>query len=313
VLYLRTVCGPVEVGRLALILPHEHVFTDLRPPDTPGFGQACIGDVVAVMRPHLEAARAAGVSAIIECTPLGVGRNVRALRALAEATSFPIVASAGAYREPFMPQWVREASEQALMRWLRQELCVGIDDTDIVGGLIKLACNDPMTVAEAKLLRAAGRVGAELGVAIACHTPSGRLALEELGIVTGEGFPAERFVWVHAQNEPDMGLHRELASRGCYVEFDGIAEEADLNAYIEWISALFRADLQDRVLISQDAGWYCPGEPGGGQIRPYDFLPRRFLPLLRANGFSEGDIRLLTVENVARAFGCEQRGGEGWR
>jgi phosphotriesterase-related protein len=38
--------------------------------------------------------------------------------------------------------------------------------------------------------------------------------------------------------------------------------------------------LLDRVLISQDSGWYRVGEPGGGRYNGYTFLYTEFLPRL---------------------------------
>ncbi|NPV10035.1 MAG: esterase [Anaerolineae bacterium] len=302
--YLVTVTGNIATEELGVILPHEHIVTDLRPPDTPGFGQVEADDVVAVMRSHLESAREAGVTAVIECTPLGVGRNVAALVALSKATGFPIVASAGVYRDELMPGWIRSMSDADLDRWLRSEVTEGMDGSEVVGGFIKLAVtNVGITPLEQRVLRAAGRVGAELGVTVAIHTVSGSLAVQEANILTAEGLPPERYVWVHAQNEPDMGYHRAIGERGCYLEYDGIRAGTDLEAYVERIRAVCDWGLQERVLLSQDAGWYRPGEPHGGDQRPFDFLSRFFLPLLREQGFSAEDVRMFSDTNPKRAFG----------
>jgi phosphotriesterase-related protein len=61
------------------------------------------------------------------------------------------------------------------------------------------------------------------------------------------------------------------------------------------------------VLISQDAGWYTVGEPGGGDFRGYDTLQAEFLPALRQAGLTDDEVRRLTVENPARAFGVRKR------
>jgi phosphotriesterase-related protein len=66
---------------------------------------------------------------------------------------------------------------------------------------------------------------------------------------------------------------------------------------------LARAGHIERVLISQDAGWYHVGEPAGGRFRPYTFLFDGFLPALRRAGLTEGDVRTLLVDNPARLFG----------
>ena len=37
-------------------------------------------------------------------------------------------------------------------------------------------------------------------------------------------------------------------------------------------------------LISQDAGWHSVGEPDGGNVLPYDFLPCQFVPMMQKAG-----------------------------
>jgi len=301
--WIETVTGPIDVEELGMILPHEHVFTDLRPHDAPGFGSADVDEVLTVMAPRIAEAKEAGVSAIVECTPLGVGRNVEILRRISEATGFPLVASAGVYRQEYMPDGILDMSEGELMHWLRKEVAEGIEGTDVKGGIIKLAVTDSgITAAEERVLRAAGRVAGEAGVTVASHTGSGELALEEIDVLVSEGLPAERFIWVHAQEEADVGLHRELGSRGCYIEYDGIREGSDLKAYLRRIEEMRSAGLLKRVLLSQDAGWYRPGEPEGGEQVPFDFLPKVFIPYLADNGFSRDEIRLLTEHNPKTAL-----------
>jgi hypothetical protein len=52
-----------------------------------------------------------------------------------------------------------------------------------------------------------------------------------------------------------------------------------------------------RVLLSYDAGWYHVGAPGGGEFRAYTTLVDDFLPALRAAGFTDAEVRRLTVGN----------------
>ncbi|HYH12548.1 MAG TPA: hypothetical protein VD789_09370, partial [Thermomicrobiales bacterium] len=60
---LITTLGPKTADELGMILPHEHVFVDLRTWDQPGYGEADPEDVVRLMTPEIEAVRAAGVTA----------------------------------------------------------------------------------------------------------------------------------------------------------------------------------------------------------------------------------------------------------
>ena len=111
---LFTTLGPRSRAELGMILPHEHVFVDLRTPDQPGYGQADIADVVALMVPQIEAIKARGVTALVECTTGGVGRRADIDLAVSRAANFPIVVPTGNYREPWIPDWVGQASEAEL-------------------------------------------------------------------------------------------------------------------------------------------------------------------------------------------------------
>ena len=57
--------------------------------------------------------------------------------------------------------------------------------------------------------------------------------------------------------------------------------------------------LLNRTLISQDAGWYHVGEPGGGEFRGYTYLYSNFLPRLKTE-----EVAMLMWENPRAAFGA---------
>jgi phosphotriesterase-related protein len=76
---------------------------------------------------------------------------------------------------------------------------------------------------------------------------------------------------------------------------------------VEAVLDLHRRDRLDRVLVSQDAGWYHVGEPGGGNYRTHAFLFDAFVPALRAFGLGDAEIHALLVRNPAQAFGIRRR------
>src|SRR5215207_5932262 len=119
---LITTLGPKRGDELGLILPHEHVFVDLRTWDQPGYAQAETGDVIALMAPEIASAQAAGVTALVECSTVGVGRRPDILKAVSETTGLPLVVPAGVYREPWIPDWIQSASEADLREWMTGEL-----------------------------------------------------------------------------------------------------------------------------------------------------------------------------------------------
>ena len=107
---LITTLGPKRAEELGKILPHEHVFVDLRTWDKPGYAEGKPADVINLMRPEIERLKAAGFTAIVECSTVGVGRRADLDRAVSEATNFPIVIPTGIYREPWVPPFGHEWS-----------------------------------------------------------------------------------------------------------------------------------------------------------------------------------------------------------
>ena len=301
---LLTTLGPKSADELGLILPHEHVFVDLRTWDQPGYARADPADVIALMGPEITQAQAAGVTAIVECSTGGVGRRADIDKAVSEATDFPIVVPTGLYREPWIPDWAHRASEAELKDWMMAELLGEIEDSGVQAGWIKLSAGDEgLTECETKVLQAAAGAGVATNAVIGSHTLKGAVVRKQLDIIEAVGYTPERFIWIHTQAEPDFDLHLEIAGRGAWIEYDAIGgEELDDEFYLERILRVLDAGFGDRLLLSHDRGWYDPAQPGGGTPRPYTYLSEHFLPKLRAKGVSETTIQQLTRVNPFQAF-----------
>ena len=301
---LITTLGPKNTDELGMILPHEHVFVDLRTWDQPGYAQAEVSDVIELMAPEIARAQAAGVTAIGECSAVGVGRRADILKAVSEATGFPLVVPTGIYREPWIPDWAHAAGEEELREWMIGELQGEIEESGVQAGWIKLSAGDDgLTPCETKILRAAAAAGAATNAVIGSHTIRGRVVRDQLDIVEAAGYTLERFIWIHTQAEPDFDLHLEMARRGAWIEYDGIGGEEETDEdYLERILRVLDAGLGDRLMLSHDRGWYDPAQPGGGVPRPFTYISEQFLPQLRAAGVDEATIRQLTHTNPFRAF-----------
>jgi phosphotriesterase-related protein len=288
-----------------LILPHEHLFTDLRGPEAEGHGKADEKDFVRVMKPLVTAAREAGVSTMVECTTIGVGRNIPFIANLGRDVGIHIVVPTGVYgRANYAPKKYAEMSEDELARWMMEEIVVGIEGTPLRAGFIKTASSEKeLRPVEEKFLRASARASKQTGAAIASHTTTGAVARKQAEIIDSMGVPLKRFIWVHAQAEQDSNLHQELARRGVYIELDSIGNSNEEDEKIfKIIRLLADAGFADQILISQDAGWYNPGQPNGGKQRGYTGLVTTFLPKLKKGGFPDTFLRKLTHENPFNAF-----------
>ncbi len=301
---LITTLGPKSNDELGMILPHEHVFVDLRTWDQPGYAEAETADVIRLMAPEIRKAEAVGVTAIVECSTEGVGRRADIDRAVSEHTRFPLIVPTGIYREPWIPDWAHQAAEAELRAWMIEELRDEIAGTGVQAGWIKLSAGDDgITATETKILRAAAAAGIATNAVIGSHTIRGEVVREQLDIIEAVGYTPLRFIWIHTQAEPDFEIHLEMARRGAWIEYDNLgSDDPGDEVHIERIMKILDADLGHRLLLSHDRGWYDPAQPGGGTPQPYTYLSENFLPKLRARGVDEATIRQLTWHNPFVAF-----------
>lgn len=301
---LLTTLGPKSSEELGMILPHEHLFVDLGPIEAESYKQATPEDVISVMGPELKKIAAQGVTALVECTPVGVGRRADIDVAVSRAANFPVVLPTGVYREPWVPQWVRQAEEQALVEWMVRELNEGIEATGVPAAWIKVSAGDDgLTDVERKILRAAAKAGAATNAVIGSHTIRGWVVQEQLEIIEAAGYTPARFIWIHTQAEPDAAWYGRIAVRGAWLEFDAIGSAGFQDAwFVAAIRDMVDAGYGDQLLLSQDRGWYDPSKPGGGDVKPFTYLVDHFVPALRAAGFTEDDLTRLTHTNPFRAY-----------
>lgn len=305
---IQTVRGSVATENLGLILPHEHLFVDLRGPMAPDYAQADPESVIRVMEPSLAAAQGVGVAALVECSTPGVGRNVTILKRLAEVTPIHIVAPTGVYREELTPPPLRDLSVEQLAELWVADLMEGMEGTTIRAGFIKLAVTSDggPTSLEERNLKAAVLTSRQTGAVIAIHTGNGEVARREMAVLEEAGLDLGRFIWVHANLETDMAIHLEAARRGAYVEFDAVgAAWQSQPGMVDYTLALIDAGHAERILLSHDAGWYEAGQPGGRPedgFRGFTALIDVFIPALRARGVTDDLVHLLTATNPARAF-----------
>ena len=300
-----TVRGPVDPGELGLTLMHEHVLVDFVGADKVSRDRYDPEDVFRAALPHLEAVRALGCRTLVECTPAYLARDAALLRRLSEASGLHVVTNTGYYGaadDKYVPAhaW-SETADQLAARWTA-EWRDGIEGTGVRPGFLKIGVDKgPLSEIDRKLVVAGARCHRETGLRMAVHTGDGAAALDILAALRTEGVSPEAYVWVHAQNEKDRAVHVRAAEAGAWVEFDGVRPEA-LDEHVEAVVDLVGRGHLGRLLVSQDAGWYHVGEPGGGRYRGYTDLFERFLPALRERGVSEAQVRTLLVDNPARAL-----------
>lgn len=302
---VMTVLGPAAPETLGFTLAHEHVLVDFIGADRVSPDRYDPDEVAAVVLPYLRQARELGCQTLVECTPAYLGRDAALLRRLSRASGLAIITNTGYYGsadDKYIPAHAyQETAAQLAERWVR-EWREGIDGTGVRPGFIKTGVDKgSLSAIDAMLVRAAALTHLETGLTIASHTGFAVPAREQLAILAEEGVHPSAWIWVHAQTEVDTDHHAWAARQGAWLSFDGISPES-LERHLAQVVDMKRLGLLHRVLLSHDAGWYQPGQPGGGTFRPFDTLFTRFLPALRETGFTRDEIHQLTVTNPQQAF-----------
>jgi phosphotriesterase-related protein len=302
---IETVKGSISPSELGMTLSHEHILVDFIGADSSGYHRWDRSEVVSVVLPYLLQIKKLGYSTLIECTPAYLGRDPGLLKILSDSSGLNILTNTGYYgarKEEHIPDFVHNISAEELADIWISEWVNGIEDTGIKPGFIKIGMDyDSLTPTHEKLVRAAAITHAETGLVIASHTGPAEIAFWELELLREEGVDAEAFIWVHAQRETDFEKYKEAAFLGAWVSLDGISER-NIEAYVERLVFMKSHDLLGKVLISHDAGWYRPGEPGGGNFRPYTDINEFLLIALLNAGFSETEIKRILIDNPSRAF-----------
>ena len=306
---IRTVTRAIPAETLGVTLMHEHVLVDFIGADQVSPSRYDVNQAFTTVLPHLEQVRALGCQTLVECTPAYLGRNPRLLKRLSDASGLNILTNTGYYgaaKDRYLPHHAFvESADQLAARWIR-EVEHGIEDTSIKPAFMKIGVDEgPLSEVDAKLVRAAAITNQATGLPIASHTSTGVAAMEQLDLLERASVPLSSFIWVHAHNERDMDVLIRAAMRGAWVEFDGVSHTS-IARHVELVGHLKERGLLDRVLVSQDAGWYRVGEPGGGEFRPYDSLFTAFVPALRSAGFQDAEVERLLVTNPRLALSRRQ-------
>ncbi len=309
-LQVMTVTGPIEAKQLGLTLMHEHVLVDFIGAEKVSRDRYNAEEAFRTALPHLKKVHALGCRTLVDCTPNWLGRDAALLQRLSKASALRIITNTGYYgarKHLFLPAHVvQETPEQIAARWIR-EFKEGIDGTGIKPGFIKIGVDaGPLSELNTKIVNAAAITHLHTGLTIGAHTGDGAAAMQEVDLIEKRGVSPQAFIWIHAQSEKNSQLHLEAAKRGCWVEFDGV-NPGSIERHVTLVKAMREAGLLDRVLLSQDSGWYHVGEAGGGDYRGYDAMFTAFVPALREEGFTAAQIDRLLVDNPQRALALQVR------
>lgn len=296
-----TVGGMINPSQLGFCLTHEHVMSNFGGEMAldPGYEHE---KLMAQVLPYLKKVKSLGADTIIDCTTAYFGRDVKTLQKLAAQSGLQIMTNTGYYAaadDRYVPEHAyEEEAETIANRWL-SEWVDGIQDTGIYPGFIKVAVDGgSISEIDAKLFRAAAKTHRKSGLTIACHTGNNpEAARQEREILAEEGVSPSAWIWTHANQLESVEPLLEAARTGGWISLDGVRENS-IDHHLALLKELKKAGFLEQVLLSHDGNSF----PRGGAIRPYDAIFTTFIPRLHQEGFSQREIRQLTVLNPRKAF-----------
>jgi phosphotriesterase-related protein len=295
---IETVTGPVDAAEITTALAHEHLFVDFLGPADPDYCRVDWGGVAALCMERLAELRELGVDLLIDCTGIGIGRNVDLLREVSEATGIRIACATGIYKS-LRPPELRHAFAGELADLFVRELTVGIDDSGVRAAFIKLATTESgPTEDETTVHRAGAMAAVATGSTIVLHSPQASAARAVLANLERERFDPARLVWAHAQ-EATLAENLALAALGVTVSLDAIGTSDDAGM-LERIEHLAAAGAGDRVLLSSDSSLVVH-PPELAYERDLTYLHRTFADEIERR-FGRDLRETLTGRNVVRAF-----------
>jgi phosphotriesterase-related protein len=302
-----TVRGPISPRDLGMTLTHEHALANFHSYEEQKRNPLTYDqdEVMNVVLPHLMRLRELGCRTFVDATATFLGRDAALLRRLSEESGLHILTVSGNYaaieKRHLPPHAFTDAPDALAQRWVN-EWEQGIEGTGVYPGFIKLGFGGgPLDAVERNLIRAGAIAHLKTGLTIGAHTGPAVSALEQLEELEKAGVDASAWIWIHAQNEKDLGQQTSAARRGAWISFDGVGPDS-VDAHVQMVKRLRDEALLHRVLVSQDAGWYTVGEPRGGKLRSYETIFTSFIPALRTAGFSSSEIDKIFIENPAAAF-----------
>ncbi len=307
---IQSATGPIESDDLGFTLMHEHVYVGWAPMLHEYPQRFDWETILATAVERLREAAAAGVRTIVDCTPIGLGREATLIRDAAARSGMQIIAPTGLYYQ--LPFYFSNRPTETITELLVSDIVDGIGDSGVRAGVIKCATEPEMDRMNERVLRASARAHRQTGVPIVTHTfPANRTGLDQQRVFKEEGADLGRIVIGHSDDSDDLSYLEEIIDNGSYCGMDRIGIQAPRTSEqrADMVAALVEKGYADRLTLSHDAsGWFdfTASQDRLREAAPtwrWTYIPTDFAALLRERGVSDADIEQMTVANPRAIFG----------
>jgi 5-phospho-D-xylono-1,4-lactonase len=293
---VRTVRGDIDPGELGPCDAHEHLF--LVTPAQPGDEFSDVDRATEEARTLVRA----GAQALVDWTPIGLGRDLDGLRAVSERVGLHIVAATGLHRD------VHYAADDPLRRASAEELADRFTSELEQCGIVKLGAGyHHLRRFERTAFEAGAAAHSRTGAPLCVHTEHGTMGQAIVERLRGLGVEPASIILAHLDRNPDAGEHAETAATGAWLQFDGPGRTKYWpdSTIIRLVADLAELGLGGQILLGGDTGRRSMLRAYGGGPG-MDYLFARFKPRLERELGSELADQIF-VGNPARAFAVEPK------
>ncbi len=197
---IPSVTGPIAGPDLGQVLVHEHVVCGAA--GVTRSAAALAGGFEALIErgvTALQAARAEGLTTMVDATPFDLGRDVELLAEVSRRSGVTILAATGHWLLPSVFMANRSVSELAEM--FVADLTTGADGTSIRCGVMKVASEEEITAFDRRVLEAVAIAHRETGAPIITHAAArNRIGEAQAAVFDELGVPPDRVVIGHADD-----------------------------------------------------------------------------------------------------------------
>ena len=311
---INSVLGPLDTTNMGFTLTHEHIMVNSAGIQTtypefldrPGTIERAVAD--------LTEAYGEGLRTLVDVSTMDLGRDIRLMEEVSRRSGINVIAATGIWRD--IPRVFWAAALDIIADLFVREIEVGIEDTGIKAGIIKVANDQGGVTPEGEIiLWAAARAQKRTGVPISTHTWAlERVGEQQVRIVEDEGVDLNRVYIGHSNDTTDIGYLTGLLDKGVWLGLDRYpggraAGTPNWEGRTETAKALMDAGYGDRIMLSHD--WSVTlsivsreQQEQRRQYNPdsYQFIQRRVLPRLIELGADPAAVRVINEETLRRFF-----------
>ncbi len=271
------------------------------------------------MQQELSFFRQRGGVSILETSAPGIRGDIRDTKRIAAAAGVNIIASTGLYVGVSWRDAFEDCDNEAFKDYLRKEIEIGIDDTDIRAGHIKAAIRHGEDN-EMKFFKASAEISKEKNILLTAHTSRGTAPekrREMLHLLLDAGIDPGKLLLCHVHftfwdgdfvsffKDPNskclqLDWAREIMDLGVNISIDCFGEQPGPwdNVRLAGLITLLEEGYAKQIVIGNDVFMKTMTRSGGGF--GYCGIIDYVIPELRKYGISQEMIDQITITNPQR-------------